>query len=319
MSIIGLFIKGVNWLKSWLGYVVSLLVKKPVVWGYPPHLSIEVSAVCNLHCPDCDRGLGLVNRNGLMNEQVYNHIDDLFFEKALTVQLFFQGEPMLHPQLTDFIRRARKKGVLPIISTNGHFLTETRCAELVESGLFKLIVSLDGFTQSVYETYRKGGSVTQVIDGLHRLAAVKRTSNKWFPLVEVQFLVFSHNQHELPLVRNLARQLGFSFVAKSAQLVRSSDINRLPDLKKYSRYTVKNNRLELKKNLPNRCRRIWSTAVFTLSGQWVPCCYDKQAQHLVGSVDEGVKTWKNARFTDFRKQVIQHRNKMEICRNCAEN
>ncbi|MBI1692404.1 MAG: hypothetical protein FYV88_1270, partial [Bacteroidetes bacterium] len=46
-------------------------------------------------------------------------------------------------------------------STNAHYLTDEKARETVESGLDRLIISIDGTTQDVYEQYRVGGATEQ--------------------------------------------------------------------------------------------------------------------------------------------------------------
>jgi MoaA/NifB/PqqE/SkfB family radical SAM enzyme len=60
-----------------------------------------------------------------------------------SVVAFSGGEPMLHPQLDDLIRRIRRHGMMAGLITNGYFLVEKRIKELNEAGLDYLQISID--------------------------------------------------------------------------------------------------------------------------------------------------------------------------------
>jgi MoaA/NifB/PqqE/SkfB family radical SAM enzyme len=60
-----------------------------------------------------------------------------------SVIAFSGGEPMLHPQLDDLIRRIRSHGMMAGLITNGYFLVEERIKRLNAAGLDYLQISID--------------------------------------------------------------------------------------------------------------------------------------------------------------------------------
>ena len=60
------------------------------------------------------------------------------------------------------VQKAKKRKIYTVTSTNAHFLTERKARETVESGLDRILVSVDGTTQEVYEQYRKNGKLEKV-------------------------------------------------------------------------------------------------------------------------------------------------------------
>jgi radical SAM protein with 4Fe4S-binding SPASM domain len=65
---------------------------------------------------------------------------------------------------------------------------------------------------------------------------------------------------------------------------------------------------------------MWSSSVFTWDGRVVPCCFDKDALHVLGTISETdfAKVWRNEKYMAFRKAVLTGRNQIEICKNCSE-
>src|SRR5512133_3422021 len=102
----------------------------------PPAISVELSSCCNLYCPECVTGTGtLARRKGFMDPVLAAKLATEISGSALSAWLYWQGEPMMHPQFFDIVSLFR--GMNPVISTNGHFLDIDRCHRLATSGLKK--------------------------------------------------------------------------------------------------------------------------------------------------------------------------------------
>jgi radical SAM protein with 4Fe4S-binding SPASM domain len=143
------------------------------------------------------------------------------------------------------------------------------------------------------------------------------------PHLIFQFLVVKPNEHEVPAVFNLGKELGIDEVRiKTAQLYDYKFGNRLmPENESYSRYKRgKDGTYKLKYKTGNHCWRMWSGSVITWDGGVVPCCFDKDAKHLLGSVssDKFGTVWKSESYRNFRKNVLRARNEIDICKNCSE-
>jgi radical SAM protein with 4Fe4S-binding SPASM domain len=202
-------------------------------------------------------------------------------------------------------------------------LTENICRGIVEAGLDRIIISLDGSDQESYQAYRRGGDIEKVKNGIRTLERVRRERGSGKPFIVVQFLVFKHNRHQIMDVKKLAGQLGADKVwIKTAQMEYpdSADewIPEDPDLSRYAMGT--SGEWAQKGKLRNRCRRLWQTTVITSDGTILPCCFDKRAVYTMGSaVGQGIAaTWKNKSYQDFRKRILLNRRETAICTNCTE-
>lgn len=311
-----------NIILVWFGYLLSLITKRVIVFGYPYAVSIETSAICNLKCPECPTGnKSLKRKQGLMTYSDFEEVIDQIKKYAVYVNLSLQGEPFLNKELLKMIQLADKNNILTSLSTNGHFLNYDTALEIIDSGLKRLIVSLDGTDQETYEKYRKGGSFNSVIDGIKILSSIKAKKQVKYPEIVLQFIVFNHNEHQLNKIKELGKNLGVNKVElKSAQITNPESINSIPSINKFSRYTVKNNKLKLKSNQKNRCFRIWETIVITWDGTIIPCCFDKDANYSLGNmkINNIFDVWKSLAFNNFRKNILADRKKTAICCNCTE-
>ena len=312
-----------NILKAKASFYLSRIISKPIVWGMPYSYSIEPTGLCNLKCPECPTGKGLITRKGkIIDPAIYTSLLDQISDTACYLMLYLQGEPFINPNIFTMIELAFKKRIYTFISTNGHFLDKENAEKTVRSGLNRLIISLDGTTDETYVQYRKGGSFEVVSAGIKNMVEAKKSLKSSTPYIIIQFIVFKHNQHQIKDIKKLGHSLGVNkTVIKSAQIYDFEKGNqRMTDLSQFSRYRKKGNIFTIKKKLRNRCKRLWSIGVITSDGVMGPCCYDKNADHQMGdtSTISLISSWKGNNFMNFRATILKNRKSIEICRNCNE-
>lgn len=305
-------------------YYLTRLTKKTIHWGNPFSISIEPTTSCNLRCPECPSGLRQFSRNtGMLTSELYKKIVDQLKDHLVYMILYFQGEPYLNPQFFEFVRYARKNKIYTATSTNGHYLTDENAKKTIESGLNRLIISLDGIGQEEYATYRAGGRYDKVVEGIKNMVRWKKELKSSTPHIIVQFIVFRSNEHQLDQVKKLCKEWGVDELQiKTAQINDYKNGNPLiPARDKYSRYRkLHDGAYEFKNSLPNKCYRMWSSCVITWDGLTVPCCFDKDADYRMGDLKEipFKEVWRGKMYNDFRTRVFTKRKDIDICQNCTE-
>lgn len=307
-----------------LSYFISKYTKKTYHWGLPISVSFEPTTSCNLRCPECPSGLRSFTRpTGMLQAELYQKVLDEIAPRLTYLIFYFQGEPYLHKQFLELVQYASKKGIYSATSTNGHYLNETNCRKTIESGLDRLIISIDGTTQDVYQQYRIGGKLDKVIEGTKNMVAMKKTMQSSKPHIIFQFLVVQPNEHQIDDVYNLAKELGVDEVRlKTAQVYEYEKGNDLiPTKDKYSRYYKKSDGTwGIKNELLNHCWKLWQGCVITWDGLVVPCCFDKDAEHRMGDLktDNFKHIWRAKPYQNFRASVLKARSEVEMCKNCTE-
>jgi len=307
-------------------YYLSVLMRTAFVSGYPLVLSIEPTNYCNLKCPQCPTGMGILNRpQGYMSFAVFRQIIDAMSDYLVTAQFFFQGEPLLNTHLPEMIEYAKRKNIYTITSTNGQLLTESLTSTLCESGVDAIIIGIDGADAKIYQSYRRGGSFEAVIEGILRLQQWKKQHKQKHPKLCLQFIALKNNEQHIPAIKQLGNELGADKVLiKTAQIYNKSSIARvdefLPDNPSLSRYVKTSDGIRLKSRIPNRCRRLWTNAVYTWDGRLVSCCFDKDAEYTFGICDGTPfqSLWKSSYAVQFRRQILKNRSVIPMCTNCTE-
>lgn len=314
-----------NGVKVLSSYYASLISKKPVQWGLPVSISFEPTTSCNLRCPECPSGLRAFTRpTGMLEKDFFSQTIDEIHKDLLYLIFYFQGEPYLNTSFLDMVKYASDKGIYTATSTNAHYLNEEAARKTVESGLDRLIISIDGTTQETYKQYRVGGNLEKVIEGAKNIVKWKKELNSKTPFVFFQFLVVKHNEHQIEEIQQLAKEIGVDEVRfKSAQVYDyENDPNQLiPTIDKFSRYKKNKDGTYTPKNkLANRCWKLWHANVITWDGLVVPCCFDKDAMHQLGNLkNQSFKTvWNNDNYKQFRAELMMGRKNIDICSNCSE-
>ncbi len=307
-----------------VSYYLSIFLKRTFHFGKPFSIAIEPTNCCNLSCPECPSGNKKMTRNrGYMDFKLYQKILDEFGARLANLTLYFQGEPFLHQNLIEMIRYAKAKHIYTTISTNGHFLDADSAAKIVQSGLDRIIISVDGATQDIYSLYRVGGQLNKVLAGIENLSKAKKQLASPTPKIIVQFLVFGTNEHQIKKMKKLKSKLGADkLLLKSAQVYQFENGSSLiPSTEKYSRYKqLSDGKYIIKNDLKNRCWRLWSSAVITWDGNVLPCCFDKDAGFIMGNVKNNSfrSIWNSDNYKEFRNRILTNRKDTEMCKNCTD-
>jgi radical SAM protein with 4Fe4S-binding SPASM domain len=308
----------------YFSFILSRCLKKSIILGKPFTVSIEPTTACNLGCPECPSGLKAFTRpTGKLSIEANKSLLKSIGKQLMYINYYFQGEPFLNPDFLKLVQDAKAHNLYVSTSTNAHFITDTVAREIVSSGLDRLIISIDGVTQSTYESYRIAGKLDKVIFATKALVQAKREFKSTTPQLIFQFLVVKPNEHEIPAVFTLANDLGVDEVRlKTAQLYDYKNGHDLmPNNEKYSRYVkLKDGSYKLKYDIQNHCWRMWSSCVFTWDGEVVPCCFDKDAKYPLGNAlnTSFDSLWKSEKYKDFRKMILIGRKQVDICQNCSE-
>ena len=324
------FLSKLSWKRIWnvvmlySSYHWTRWIRKPVQWGEPMTISVEPTTACNLRCPECPSGLRSFSRNtGNLKKDFFRQTLEQVADRLVYMMFYFQGEPYINPEFLNMVELARDKGVYTMTSTNGHFLNEANARKTVESGLDRLIISVDGTTQEVYEQYRKAGTLEMVLEGARQVIKWKKVLKRHTPYIIFQFLVVKPNEHQIEDIKRIARDMGIDEVKlKTAQVYDYRNGNELiPSIAKYSRYQLQQDgTYQVKNKLLNHCWKLWHACVITWDGMVVPCCFDKDAAHRLGDLKHNSfkDIWRGGEYRKFRRTLLQGRDQIDICTNCTE-
>lgn len=292
-------------------------------WNWPLHIQIELTNYCNLNCPVCPIGTREMRRDPkAMDVSLFRHLMDELGPYLLTASLWAWGEPLLHPQLEEILCIARKYPVITFLSTNGQNLCEEPVINaLITAPPTYLIVAVDGLTDDTHSKFRVGAKLDPILSGVRRLAEIKRIEGKEFPILHMRYMVMKHNEHEVPRLKNFARENGFDFLTlRTLSIIDSSrDTHRVfvPEAKELRAYEYEGR---------NRIRRsdficqqpFWFPTAFA-DGTVVACEQDYNAQQSFGKFSPKMSfadLWFSRQSMTIRRMIRDTPERSSFCRNC---
>ncbi|MDP6979416.1 MAG: radical SAM/SPASM domain-containing protein [Myxococcota bacterium] len=282
----------------------------------PSSVSIELTSICNIHCVCCPVGQGKVER-GIMTEENFRKILELLPNSIRHIDFTHRGDPSCHPKFPQFVRMAHDTGRTTQAFTNGLIL-DRHIDGLVESGLTKLLVDVDGATPVSYLDYRVGSNFEKVTSNVRKLATARRESEGKFP--EQLFtlcVVTSANEHEVTAIQEFARNLG-----ADGALFKTAILNYGT---KY--YNDKDEQDALAPSNPDYlrpprpegfvCPFLWRGSILH-DGRFLTCTADFEGLHDIGNIlEEGSyeEVFYGAKARRCRKQIVDHSS--PICSTCS--
>ncbi len=170
----------------------------------PEQITIIVTDMCNLRCKMCQyaysssAGYQLNQAGRMPPELFYKVMDEL---AGYPVISFTGGEPLLHPQIADFIAATTKKGLLSTLTTNGWLLAK-RAHALCQAGLDVLIISVDG-PEPAHNMIRGGKSFARLAAGIQTIRSQENC-----PILFINMTISNHNYGQLVTVYEQAKAWG---------------------------------------------------------------------------------------------------------------
>jgi len=299
----------------------------------PKKLAIDPTNHCDLECPLCPTGLGdkTVDR-GLMKLDQFKPIIDRMGKWLQSVDMYSWGEPLLNKSLVTMIRYAAKTHKIRTI-TSVHLgnLSDDQVEGLVTSGLDKLIVSVDGATQEVYEKYRVGGNIEKVFTNMKCLIEAKKRHNSNLNIVW-NFLVMKQNEHQMDMARERAKEIGVEITFSVMRTNLKDDIlgkvekniekdaQWIPENPDFNPYDLEKKE---RKNPITFCKRPWMETFVNWNGDVFPCgCVVTESKYSMGNVFEKdfKDIWNGDKYIAACKELLDQPNELEtICHLCKAN
>lgn len=184
----------------------------------PNKIGVEASSICQLRCSSCPNTSGAIQPvigSGFLKVGDFRKLIDE--NPWITgIELSNYGEIFLNPHLSEIIEYAFMRSVA-VSADNGVNLNNVKekvLEDLVRYKFKSMSCSIDGASSETYKIYRRGGNFDTVLGNIERLNFFKTKFNSSLPRLRWQFVVFGHNEHEIPLARKLAGELNMSFHLK---------------------------------------------------------------------------------------------------------
>ncbi len=244
------------------------------VSSFPYTTTIDTTNICNLKCPLCPTGAKLYGRKpSHIDIQLLKDFLDEMGDFLYIANLYNWGESLLNPNIAEIVSLFHKRCIYTSISTNLNIPIERRLDEVCDAGLDHIILSIDGATEQTYRQYRRGGNFELVLKNLRHLVSYKQKKSSKNPMIEWQFIVFKHNEHEVNMAKKMALELGcdrFSFVKGMGPA------DWMPQAAEFRDLLQKEDKF---------CNQLWHNITIQPDGGVTPCCHLYKKEDDFGSLN----------------------------------
>lgn len=190
----------------------EMLLRRERCFSRPFMFRVDPCTACNLRCASCEAYSTRTRTKRVMDPADFATIVDKIRDTALRTSLYDVGEPLMNRDIYKMIGYASDRGISTLISTNFNLFGPENLDDLFASRLTVLEPCLDGFTQETYATYRRGGSVEKVKEGIRAVMGEKRRRKSRWPILDVQTVLFKHLLGELGQIEAFLKENGVDHV-----------------------------------------------------------------------------------------------------------
>ena len=282
---------------------------------FPDRVYVESTNVCNLDCIMCPTGMHIDTRpKGYMEWDLYTAIIDEIAPWAEAVVLHSWGEPLLHKRIIEMIRYAKERDVWVETSTNATLLTEEAARQIIEAGLDRIYLSMDGLTKETYEKVRVKGHYETVLGNIERFLDLKHELGS--PIeADIQIVRLSETDAE---VEEFVRR----WQSSRADLINIKELDTWGgQIDQVNALAADEEQVDTSVNADRKpCPNLWYHCHIHWDGVLVSCSRDYDAVTPLGNVKNGgvLKTWHGARMRMMRHWHATGNFCAEQCVNCTE-
>jgi len=186
---------------------------------------IEPTNHCNLNCTMCIRH-AWDDQFGTMSEQTFTKILCSLdhFEPKPTVSFSGLGEPLMHPNILEWVEKTKQKGSKVELITNATLLDYELSQGLIKAGLDTLWVSIDSASPESFNDVRTGAQLSEVIKNVRQFKGLRHGGHHPRPQIGIAFVAMKDNIADLPKVMQLARSLGAKLFSASNVMPYTADM-----------------------------------------------------------------------------------------------
>lgn len=274
----------------------------------PRSVAIELTNSCNLRCAKCPtydakRPKGFISKRLLT--KVLNDIERA--NDSIIVAYGGGGEPLLHPELIDFVRMAKQVQNVSAVTfaTNALTLTPELSQSLLEAGLSSLKVSLDTTDPKTYFKINRVDGYEKVVENIRNFSKIKKEGGYHCP-VTLKVTLYKNN----PVLVQEIRTLWEHYV----------DSIRMTNLHNW--LGLRGNRKEAPRVDP--CEHLWGMIQILWNGQMTLCCNDSMEGffNMGNAADKDISQYWRAdpRLNELRAQhLARDFSKIPICAGCTQD
>ncbi len=286
----------------------------------PLALHIYVSSICNLKCGYCLHSLDKKTKNelkcksSLMGLHAFkSKVRDLKrFQSQLKVVIFAGwGEPLLHPDLPEMIACVKTAGIAERVEvvSNGVLLSDKRANDLINAGLDRMRISIQGISSEVCERVTNVQfDFDQLVNNISNFYSKKKQCSLYLKTVDKAVPSDEDKQKFYATFENISDEIAIEHIIPAIAEIDHSQFG--------SNFEVRHCGGPAEKM--QICPFPFYMAVIHPDGCYAPCCAVKFPDISSGKQNASVfDVWQSEALRQFRVAHLEgKRGNSIICKSC---
>lgn len=294
------------------------MLKDVIPLKTPYQVGIHTGDFCNLKCHFCQHSLSEETFNALNLSREFMTLDTLkkivddlkeFPEKIKMLQFSSMGEPTLNCNLPQMIKYAKEAGIADVVKvvTNGLALNHDLADELINAGIDRIEISLQGYNEEMYERNAKTKiNFSKFLDNLTYLYNIRSQAKIYMQTVDSCLIGGENREKFIETFEPIC-----DYINISEMLPVDIEVD-------YSKYLDVEERL--KQGWKDVCPQMFYTMFCMPDGEVIPCCHERRGRKIsLGNIHDNTlkEIWNgNKRKTQLLFQLYYTRREIEVCRTC---
>ena len=281
----------------------------------PRKIHLETSSFCQLRCPSCPTTSGHIHPaigSGFLKFDDFRRL--LESNPALEhVEISNYGEVFLNPQLLRILEYAHRNDVVISIGVgaNLNHVKDEVLEGLVKFRVRSMTCSIDGATPESYRKYRIRGNFDRVIANIETINSYKRRYQSVLPKLTWQFVVFGHNEHEIPIARTMAVKLGMEFSTKLNWDAKFSPVHDADFVRAQTGWRA-TTREEYEQEHGEKfgskiCHQLWDAPQINWDGKVIGCCRNFWGDFGGNAFTDGLMNSINNEKMNYAREMLTGR------------
>lgn len=292
---------------------------------FPLNVNLEVTTRCNLACTFCSQPSLKKTEVGDMSWELYAQVvEEGGRYKTPAANLNGLGEPMLRKELPRMLAHAKQHGYLDVMfHTNGTIMTESLARALIESGLDKIIFSVDSPDRETYEAMRIRSNWGKTVEHVRLFWKVRQQMGRTEPIIRTTMVATEKTIPQVPefveLWKPVADQITLQDLTwRTKRLEDGAWVNHEESAIPMAMDQIREESVRRKRGFV--CPYLYQSSYAFWNGDVIPCSNpNARKQMVMGKLDRQSmhETWVGKPYEDLRKLHAEGRwHEHPVCREC---
>lgn len=288
--------------------------------NFPQYIDIELTNNCNYRCLMCPTGIGSTKREkGFMSKKVYLKVIEEIEKYKLPIRFIRWGEPTLHKEFYEFVKIAKKNGLICHFNTNGFLLNKECMQYLIDLHMDSVKFSFQGVDRISYKEMRNKDAFDELVEKIKIFSLLR--GDKDYPYLHVSTTTTYESDEQIEIFKNrLNEYVDCISVGKTNLAYINAEYSSLNNEERELLRRLKNSETLTHKHKAV-CPEVFDKLSINWDGTVSACCSDYDNYMLCGDVkmQSLYEIWHSKKMETYRKMILNEQyDRLFLCKTCFD-